>query len=63
MSLKEELDLGNPYAVKWLDCAVERLRTEQGLELAQTIRETDHTDWWFLGPDACWWSRKNGGKR
>jgi putative hydrolase of HD superfamily len=60
VNLKELLDLGNPYAKKWLDCAVERLRTPQGRELAQAIMTTDHTDWWFLGPDACWWERKNG---
>uniref|UniRef100_A0A7C3WJ83 5'-deoxynucleotidase n=1 Tax=Fundidesulfovibrio putealis TaxID=270496 RepID=A0A7C3WJ83_9BACT len=60
VNLKEALDLGNTYARKWLDCAVERLRTPQGRELAQAIMTTDHTDWWFLGPDACWWQRKNG---
>ncbi|WP_243359912.1 HD domain-containing protein [Fundidesulfovibrio terrae] len=60
VNLKELLDLGNPYARKWMDCAVERLRTPQGRELAKAIMTTDHTDWWFLGPDACWWERKNG---
>ena len=60
VNLKELMDLGNPYAKKWMDCAVERLRTPQGRELAQAIMTTDHTDWWFLGPDACWWERKNG---
>ncbi|MFZ5425605.1 MAG: HD domain-containing protein [Thermodesulfobacteriota bacterium] len=60
VNLKERMDLGNAYAKKWLDCALERLRTPQGRELAQAIMTTDHTDWWFLGPDACWWERKNG---
>ena len=60
LNLKEELDLGNPYAAKWLDCAVERLRTDTGRCLAATIRETDHTDWWFRGPDRSWWTRGNG---
>jgi len=60
VNLKEIMDLGNTYAKKWMDCAVERLRTPQGRELAQAIMTTDHTDWWFLGPDACWWERKNG---
>jgi len=60
VNLKELQDLGNPYARKWMECAQERLRTEQGRELAQAIMSTDHTDWWFLGPDACWWERKNG---
>jgi putative hydrolase of HD superfamily len=59
-NLKEEQDLGNPYAAKWLQSAVLRLRTEEGRRLAETILSTDHTDWWFKGPDASWWSRKNG---
>ncbi len=60
VNLKEQKDLGNPYAGKWMECALERLRTPQGRELAKAVMETDHTDWWFLGPDACWWERKNG---
>jgi len=62
LNLKEQLDLGNKYAQKWLDCSMERLRTEQGKALARKIMETDHTDWWFSGPDPSWWSSKNGGK-
>ena len=60
VNLKEQRDLGNPYAAKWLACALERLRTAEGRELARAIMETDHTDWWFKGPDTCWWERKNG---
>lgn len=60
LNLKREKDLGNNYAGKWLDNALERLRTPEGRELALTIAETDHTDWWYLGPDKSWWERKNG---
>jgi len=60
--LKELQDLGNPYARKWLECSKSRLCTEEGRELAQAIMETDHTDWWFLGPDAHWWGKKSGKK-
>lgn len=60
VNLKEELDLGNPYAAKWLEAALPRLRTEVGRELAEAVAETDHTDWWFKGPDRAWWSEKNG---
>lgn len=62
-NLKEEHDLGNPYASKWMRSALERLRTEYGRQLAQALNETDHTDWWFLGPDPQWWKNKNGGKK
>jgi len=60
LNLKEQLDLGNAYAAKWLDCSLQRLRTDQGKQLAQTIRDTDHSDWWFQGPDPAWWANKNG---
>ncbi len=62
-NLKEQSDLGNRYADKWLAAAVQRLRTPQGRELGRAIMETDHTDWWFLGPDESWWTRKNGSRK
>ena len=62
LNLKEQQDLGNAYAKKWLDCALKRLRTNEAVNLANTIAETDHSDWWFLGPDESWWSRGNGKK-
>lgn len=58
LNLKQELDLGNKYAGKWLEAALHRLRTSFGEKLAQTIAVTDHTDWWFIGPDKSWWERK-----
>jgi putative hydrolase of HD superfamily len=61
LNLKEQSDLGNRYADKWMESALKRLRTPQGQSLAERISQTDHTDWWFLGPDESWWSRKNGG--
>jgi len=63
LNLKEESDLGNRYADKWLAAAKERLRTPEGQELGRVILETDHTDWWFLGPDQAWWERKNGSRK
>ncbi|MDR0466757.1 MAG: HD domain-containing protein [Deltaproteobacteria bacterium] len=55
LNLKRELDLGNRAAAAWLDCALRRLRTPVGRELAHIIAETDHNAWWFAGPDASWW--------
>ena len=60
LSLKEEQDLGNPYAVKWIKHALKRLRTASGNHLAAVILQTDHTDWWFKGVDVSWWANKNG---
>lgn len=59
-NLKEELDLGNRYAAAWIDAAVKRLRTEAGRALAEAVATTDHSEWWFNGPDRQWWNRKNG---
>ncbi len=58
LNLKRESDLGNRYADKWLANAVQRLRTDIAKELAETILRTDHTDWWYLGPDANWWGKR-----
>ncbi len=63
LNLKEQLDLGNTYAGKWLESALMRLRTEEGKALAKRCGETDHTDWWFKGPDRSWWENKNGSRK
>jgi len=63
LNLKEQSDLGNRYADKWLAAATARIRTPEGRQLARTILETDHTEWWFLGPDASWWEKKNGSRK
>ncbi|MBS3779140.1 MAG: HD domain-containing protein [Desulfovermiculus sp.] len=60
LSLKQEQDLGNAYAQKWITHALDRLRSDLGRDLAQAIIHTDHTDWWFRAADSSWWSRKNG---
>lgn len=57
LNLKQEKDLGNPYADKWLECSLPRLRTKPGRELAEMIIRTDHTDWWFARPDPSWWCK------
>jgi len=62
LNLKEQMDLGNPYAETWIKYALERLRTDAGRKLAEKILETDHTDWWFQGVDKDWWATKNGKK-
>ncbi len=60
LNLREQQDLGNKYAVKWLDYALQRLRTKEGQALARRIIDSDHTHWWFNGPEKSWWIRKNG---
>ncbi|NPB09880.1 MAG: HD domain-containing protein [Thermodesulfobacteria bacterium] len=45
--LKEQHDLGNPYASRWITYAKRRLRTEIGQKLAAAITETDWASWWL----------------
>ncbi len=45
--LKEQHDLGNPYASRWISYARRRLRTDIAKRLAQAITETDWASWWL----------------
>lgn len=52
--LKEQRDLGNPYASRWITFACRRLKSEIGRRLAQSICDTDWASWWldqFVSPD------------
>jgi putative hydrolases of HD superfamily len=60
LELKEQQDLGNIYARKWIDFALKRLETDLGKELAQALLTTDSTAWWFDGHDD-WWHQQRGG--
>ncbi len=54
LELKEQLDLGNTYARKWIDFALKRLATDLGKKLAEVLMSTDSTAWWFDGHDDWW---------
>jgi putative hydrolase of HD superfamily len=58
LQLKEYGDLGNQYSQEWLDYAVRRLCTDEGRKLADTILQTDWTQWWFLDK-SDWWVNGN----
>ena len=58
LQLKEYGDLGNRYSQEWLDFAVRRLCTDQGRKLADTILQTDWTQWWFRDK-SDWWVNGN----
>ncbi len=62
LSLKEETDLGNPRAAKWMPSALKRLKTPEGQALGQMIQETNADEWWFLAKDESWWVNRNGAK-
>jgi putative hydrolases of HD superfamily len=56
LELKEQNDLGNAYASKWIHFAQQRLVTPLAKDMAEEILKTDSTDWWFKGHDD-WWEK------
>jgi putative hydrolase of HD superfamily len=56
LELKQQDDLGNAYASKWIHFARQRLRTSIAKDIAGEILKTDSTDWWFKGHDD-WWGK------
>ena len=59
LELKEQHDLGNCYANKWIHFVRQRLVTPIGREIAEQILTTDSTDWWFKDHDD-WWGKNHG---
>ncbi|CAO0822723.1 HD domain-containing protein [Desulfarculales bacterium] len=59
VELKEQKDMGNPYATHWIHYALKRLDTPAGQELAPAILDTGWTDWWFEKRDDWWAPPKN----
>ncbi|MCK5682053.1 HD domain-containing protein, partial [bacterium] len=53
--VKEQHDLGNPYARKWLTVARQRLLSESGRELARSLNDSDWAAWWFSKDSNEWW--------
>ncbi|SFN09322.1 HD domain-containing protein [Thermodesulforhabdus norvegica] len=56
VELKEQQDLGNRYASRWIKYVLKRLHTDEALKLAEAILQTDWTSWWFDNNDS-WWVR------
>ncbi|HFB83266.1 MAG TPA: HD domain-containing protein [Thermodesulfatator sp.] len=47
LSLKEQQDLGNPYAPRWIKFVKRRIKTPEARRLAEAICETDWASWWL----------------
>lgn len=55
VSVKEELDMGNPLASDWIPPALARLKSDAAKQLAREILETRSDEWWFHNKaDAHW---------
>jgi putative hydrolase of HD superfamily len=59
LELKEQNDLGNSYALKWIHFARQRLVTAIAQQMAEQVLATDSTDWWFKDHDD-WWGKSLG---
>ncbi|MFT4551439.1 MAG: putative hydrolase of HD superfamily [Chlamydiales bacterium] len=49
ITLKKEIDTGNPRAADWFDLGEKRLHTLVAKRLAQGIRITPFDEWWLKG--------------
>ncbi|PMP97898.1 MAG: phosphohydrolase, partial [Thermodesulfobacterium geofontis] len=62
IQLKEQKDLNNPYAEKWIEYAKKRLITEEAKKLVKAILKTEWCSWWleyFFKNDEKGSQRKN----
>lgn len=44
---KENLDMGNQKAKKWLDTSLKRLKTKEGRKLGKILHKIDSDKWWL----------------
>ncbi len=58
--LKECGDLGNKYSREWIRFAVRRIATDNARKLAESILDTDSSNWWFKDKSG-WWVKGNHG--
>ncbi len=56
--LKECGDQGNKYSKEWINFAVRRLFTSTAKKMADTIVQTDSSEWWFKDK-SDWWVNGN----
>ena len=59
LTLKEQIDSGNERAKSWVKSIVSRLKTKEGILLAEKIIVTDSDHWWFADKDDKWWVTRN----
>lgn len=57
LALREEQEVGNKNAQKWLEKCQERLKTIEGIALGRQILSTHPSSWWMINPDDLHWVR------
>lgn len=55
VTVKEELDRGNPLAADWIPPCVARLKSDAAKQLAQEILTTRSDEWWFHSKNDAHW--------
>ncbi len=60
LMLKEQMEQGNPRAIRWFENGRKRLQSDIAKEIAEVILQTPADSWWFANPDDPHWV--NGGK-
>jgi putative hydrolase of HD superfamily len=59
LQLKEYGDLGNKYSQEWIAYAIRRLFTDTAKKVAETILNTDFSEWWFKDKSDWWVNGRN----
>lgn len=59
LSLKEQIDTGNPRGKSWFPLVVKRLRTPAAKKIARQIAKSHVDDWWFGDRNDSWWVTRN----
>lgn len=62
ISVKEQMDMGNPLAADWIPPALARLNSDAAKKLAQEIMETRMDEWWFSNKQDEHWITRGRGK-
>ena len=59
LSVKEQMDIGNARAKRWIPALIQRLLTDEAKQLVFVILGTDADEWWYASKPDAWWVNRN----
>ena len=59
LSLKEQIDIGNARANRWVPSLIKRLKTNEAKAIAESIMNTPWDHWWSSEAEDSWWVNKS----
>jgi len=62
VTLREQVDRGNPQARAWIPPVLARLTTTAAQKLAEEIMDTPSDEWWFKDKSDSYWVNRQGSK-